>query len=110
MSLSKAIKTKDKDLLKKVVDQAVSIYKAEQPDEVSVETAYGRMPVSMVVNIDKKAYWVLAIEAYTQLARQMQSMPANLDRRVETAKAIALNPILRSLTADVSNSNSDGLL
>lgn len=106
MSLSKAITNKDKKLLREVVDKAVSIYGAKQPAEPSIETVNGPMQVSMAVGIDKKAYWVLAIQAYTEIVNT--PLPSKGDDQVEIAKLIAGNEVLRALTAKPKKTN--GLL
>lgn len=98
MSLSKAIQTKDKTLLKQVVADARAIYKAKKPKEPQVETCNGPMDISMAVSIDKKAFWVLAVQAYTEIVNTPISKKA--DKQVEIAKLIATNAILRSITKD----------
>jgi len=97
MSLSKAIATKDKKLLSEVVNKAVSIYGAKQPEEPTIETPYGPMQVSMVIGIDKKSYWQLAIQEYTDIANT--PLEDGCDEQVEIAKLIANNATLRALTA-----------
>jgi len=106
MSLSTAITKKDKKLLTEVVNKAVSIYGAKQPAEPSIETVNGPMQVSMAVGIDKKAYWVLAIQAYTEIVNT--PLQDGCDEQVEIAKLIANNATLRAITAEPKKSK--GLL
>lgn len=110
MSISKAIAKKDKDLLKETVEKAVKVYNyTVSKEEPIIETAYGPMEVSMAAAIDKKTFWFIATQTYTEISKEVRFIHSNADKDVEIAKLIASNPTLRALVDD-SKQNSNGLL
>ena len=108
MSISKAIINKDKHQLKAAVEEAVKIYKAEMPDVPKVETIHGPMDVTMAAAIDEDIYWGEVIRAYYQITTKCESIDKKDDRRVEIAKLVATNAILRNLTSDNSTVYAGG--
>lgn len=99
MSISLAIQKKDKELLKQTVAKAVKAYKAKKPEVPQVETCNGPMDLTMAVAVDKKQFWVHAIQAYTEIVNT--PIEEGADKEVEIAKLIASNPTLRALTDDI---------
>lgn len=106
MSLSTAIQNKDIKELKATVESAVKIYEAGLPSEPSVDTVYGDTPISMIFDEDTK--WALAIQQYVCITNKVKNLPAEADKKVETAKLIATNPVLRHLVQE--SKSTDGLL
>lgn len=100
-TIKQAIKAKNLGLLKEAVDANVTIYGAEMPEEPSVETIHGDMKVSLL--FDKKSIWLTVIGAYTEILQAVESIPKKADRKVEIAKLVANNGVLRHLTSDVSS-------
>ena len=99
MSISKAIQEKNFDLLKETVDQAVKIYNAAMPDEAAamVNTVHGDIPASML--FDDESKWVTVTAQYVIIANAVKALPKGVDEKIETAKIIASNAILRHITA-----------
>jgi len=99
MSISKAIQDKDFNLLKDTVDSAVKIYNAAMPDEAAamVNTVHGNIPASML--FDDESKWVTVIAEYVTIANAVKALPKGVDEKIETAKIIANNAILRHITA-----------
>ena len=98
MSISQAIQNKDKKLLKDTVLAAVKVYGAKRAkEEEQVTCVNGSMDMSMVVAIEKKAYWKLAVTAYTAIVNQAKNISKDADKDVEIAKLIASNNVLRTL-------------
>lgn len=109
MSISKAIQDKDFGLLKETVDSAVKIYNAAMPDEAAamVNTVHGDVPASML--FDDESKWVTVIAQYVIIANAVKALPKGVDEKIETAKIIANNAILRHITAG-STTTKGGLL
>ena len=107
MSISKAIKDKNFDELKKSVDAAVKIYEAAIPKDVDIDTVHGSVPSGML--FDDESKWMTVIGAYTTIVNEVSRLPEGVDKKVETAKLIATNAILRNITTD-SVGTEDGLL
>jgi len=99
MSISKAIQTKDFELLAETVDNAVKIYNAAMPDEAKamVNTVHGNIPASML--FDDESKWMTVIGEYVEIANAVKALPKGCDEAIETAKIIANSAILRHITA-----------
>lgn len=106
-TLSEAIQSKDQEALKEVVDRAKAIYKAAPGEEPIVETVYGELPFSAILDNDTK--WELCSIAYAQIITEAKHIPKELDQRVEIAKLIATNPTFQAMSG-TSTSNSIDLL
>jgi len=107
MSISKAIREKNKQLLRETVAKAVKKYNAAKPEVPQVETCNGPMDLTMAVAVDKKQFWVHAIQAYTEIVNT--PIAKGDDKEVEVAKSIASNAVLRAL-ADKPENKDGGLL
>ena len=107
MTLGKAIAKKDMEAVKEVVKLATAFYNVERPDEPMIETVYGVMPVSSV--FDKKTKWQLITAAYAEIVNAASRFDSAVDVKIETAKLIATNGILRNLV-DPQPKNDSGLL
>ena len=57
------------------------------------------MYASMAAAIDKKSFWIMVTQAYTEIVNTPIANGA--DTEVEIAKLITSNPTLRALTDDV---------
>ena len=101
MKFSEAIKTQDINGLTEVVDRAVAIYGATQPEEPEVETVYGPTLFSAV--IDDESRWQLAALAYVEVITEAKHIPEGCDKKVEVAKLIATHPVLRAMTGTSLN-------
>ena len=107
MSLSEAIKKKDLNLLEKTVVKAVKIYDAEKPAEVVVDTAFGSLPFSSLWDDDTK--WAVITAAYATILQEVAAIPKKADTKIETAKIIATNAVMRNVSSTTSASD-DGLI
>jgi len=107
MSLSTAIKTKNLELLEKTVAKAVKIYDADKPAEVVVDTAFGSLPFSSLWDDDTK--WAVITAAYATILQEVATIPAKADAKVETAKIIATNAVMRNVSSTTPASD-DGLI
>ena len=103
MSISKAIKTQDLELLKETVEKAVEVYGAALPDEekAMVNTIHGDMPISMI--FDNETKWAVVTGEYVRIANAVKALPKGCDEAIETAKIIANSAILRHATSDVTS-------
>ena len=103
MSISKAIKTQDLELLKETVEKAVEVYGAALPDEekAMVNTIHGDMPISMI--FDDETKWAVVTGEYVKIANAVKELPKGCDEAIETAKIIANSAILRHATSDVTS-------
>ena len=109
MSLSKAIKKQDFKKLTEAVEAAVAVYGAGMPTtEPKVETAYGQVPVSMLIDEDSK--WATVTAEYVAITDAVTAIPKKADRKIEIAKLIANNAVLRCIVSESSASNGEGLL
>jgi len=99
MSISKAIQEKDFNLLKETVNNAVKIYNAAMPDEAAamVNTVHGDIPASML--FDDESKWMVITSEYVTISNTVKALPKGVDEKIETAKIIANNAILRHITA-----------
>ena len=106
MSISKAIKTQDLELLKATVEKAVEVYGAALPDEAKaiVNTIHGDMPISMI--FDDETKWAVVTGEYVIIANAVKALPKGCDEAIETAKIIANSAILRHVTSSVQSTNS----
>ena len=106
MSISKAIKTQDLELLKATVEKAVEVYGAALPDEAKaiVNTIHGDMPISMI--FDDETKWAVVTGEYVRIANAVKALPKGCDEAIETAKIIANSAILRHVTSSVQSTNS----
>ena len=106
MSISKAIKTQDLELLKATVEKAVEVYGAALPDEAKamVNTIHGDMPISMI--FDDETKWAVITGEYVRIVNPVKALPKGVDEKVETAKIIANSAILRHVTSSVQSTNS----
>ena len=100
MSISKAIKTQDLELLKETVEKAVEVYGAALPDEAKamVNTIHGDMPISMI--FDDETKWAVITGEYVKVVNAVKALPKGVDEAVETAKIISNSAILRHVTSD----------
>ena len=105
-SISNAIKNRDLEELKEVVDSQVKIYGAALPDEAAamVNTVHGDMPISMIFDDDTK--WAVVTGEYVKIVNAVKALPKGVDEVVETAKIIANSAMLRHITATATNTNS----
>ena len=103
MSISKAIKTQDLELLKETVEKAVEVYGAALPDEekAMVNTIHGDMPISMI--FDDETKWAVVTGEYVRIANDVKALPKGCDEAIETAKIIANSAMLRHATSDVTS-------
>ena len=103
MSISKAIKTQDLELLKETVEKAVEVYGAALPDEekAMVNTIHGDMPISMI--FDDETKWAVVTGEYVKIANAVKELPKGCDEAIETAKIIANSAILRHAASDVTS-------
>ena len=106
MSISKAIKTQDLELLKATVEKAVEVYGAALPDEAKamVNTIHGDMPISMI--FDDETKWAVITGEYVRIVNAVKALPKGVDEKVETAKIISNSAILRHVTSSVQSTNS----
>ena len=106
MSISKAIKTQDLELLKATVEKAVKVYGAALPDEAKamVNTIHGDMPISMI--FDDETKWAVITGEYVRIVNAVKALPKGVDEKVETAKIIANSAMLRHVTSSVQSTNS----
>ena len=106
MSISKAIKTQDLELLKATVEKAVEVYGAALPDEskAMVNTIHGDMPISMI--FDDETKWAVVTGEYVRIANAVKALPKGCDEAIETAKIIAKSAIFRHVTSSVQSTNS----
>ena len=106
MSISKAIKNKDTNLLSETVAKAMKVYNASKPAEPTVPDMEGiEVPFSMVW--DNKTKWQLVRSEYSKIANAMANLPKAVDRKVEEAKLIAANPYFRHMS---TKAKTEGLL
>jgi len=105
MSLSIAIKTKDLKVLEETVAKAVKIYAAEKPAEVNVDTIHGSLPFSSLWDEDTK--WAVITAAYAEILQQVSSIKKGLDTRVETARIIAMNAVMRNVSSKTESGKDD---
>lgn len=102
MSIRTALQTQDIKELTATVESAVKIYGGAMPKEPQVETAFGYMPLSAVY--DEETKWCLVSVAYAELTQKVANLPEGSDVKVETAKLISNNAVLRHLaTPTVAN-------
>lgn len=101
MTFSTAISTKDLAGLKEVVARATEIYSATAGNEPTVETVYGELPFSAILDIETK--WELCACAYAEVLTASRYISEDADKKVEVAKLIATNPTLRAMTGEASN-------
>jgi hypothetical protein len=107
MSLSESIKNRDMAELVKTVDKAVKIYGADAPAPLPVETVHGALPFTAV--FDEETKWSVITGAYAEIVQASARIPEGAPKKVEIAKLIATNPVLRNLTKTTAASD-DGLL
>lgn len=109
MSLSKSIGTRDLELLVKTVASAVKIYNTAKPEETIVDTVHGGIPFSSIWDEDTK--WSVIESAYASIIQAVGKIPKNSDVKIETAKIIATNAIMRNVTVEPTAASSEsGLL
>jgi hypothetical protein len=101
MKLIEAVRKKDKAAVKKIVDKAVKVYQAAEPEPQIVDTVYGDLDVRM---LDKKSKWQVANTALVDIMNAVKCIPEGADRKVETAKIIATSQ-LRILFDDIDSGN-----
>jgi hypothetical protein len=101
MTFSQAISKKELKGLKEVVARATKIYNAECGEEPYVNTVYGDLPFSAV--LDEETKWQLCAVAYADVLRESKYIEEGLDKRVEVAKLIATNPTLRAMVSDTTS-------
>jgi len=106
MSIKVAIQNRDEKLLVEDVNKAVEIYASAVPAEVKVNTVFGEVPFSLLVDEDSK--WNTITAAYVEVTQKVEALPKGVDRKVEIAKLIATNPVLRNVGS--SSNSSDDLL
>jgi len=106
MTLRNAIEKRSIKGLVEVVDKAVSIYKAECPKDVSINTAYGAIPSALL--IDEESKWQTITAEYVDILNAAERISDTLDKDVEIAKLIATSPILRNVGC--KSSKDGGLL
>jgi len=107
MSIRIAITEKNWDTLEQTVKSALSIYNQALPAEPKVETVHG--PCSISLLLDDADKWQFVTMAYMDISEAVAKIPESLDTRVETAKLIGANGILRHLTLQ-SKSADNSLL
>lgn len=107
MGLGEAIKNRDMDALIKTVNAAVKIYGADAPAALPVETVHGALPFTAVFDEDTK--WSVITGAYASIVQASARVAESPAKKVEVAKLIATNPVLRNLSATTTPS-TDGLL
>lgn len=108
MSLKAAIQAKDEAAVVKAVEKAVKIYGADAPDEAILNSAYGDVPFSLVFDEDTK--WAAVTAAYVEVTQAVARIPKGADVKVETAKIIAQNKVLRSVGTTGAAGDASGLL
>lgn len=107
MSLKTAIQNKDMKELKETVAKAVSIYNAALPAESKsmVETVHGEVPASMLFDEDTK--WNVITSQYVIITNAVNALPKDCDLKIETAKIVASNAILRHIVEETKASDDD---
>ena len=105
ITLGKAIAKRNLEGVKAVVNKAVERYNAEKPDEPEIDTVYGCVPLSAV--FDKKTKWQLITASYANIVSAAAHISKKKDRKVEVAKLIAEDPILRNIVDPGKNNNGD---
>lgn len=106
MSLSTAISNRDFAELEKTVKEATKIYAAAKPESVSIDTVHGTLPLTAIFDEDTK--WAVITAAYADIVQRVSKLPAGSDTKVETAKLIATNAVLRNISEPATK--GDGLL
>ena len=101
MTFSKAIQTKDLTGLTEVVARAAKIYNGSSLIEPDVETVYGNLPFSAV--LDEETRWQLCAIAYSEILTLMSMIPAEADAKVEAAKLITTNATLQAMCNTTNN-------
>ena len=104
-TFSSVISAKDLDGLKEVVARATKIYNGEAGEEPIVETVYGAVPLTSILDIDTR--WELCSCAYMEILTEAKYISDTADQKVEVAKLIATNATLRAMTGDTSNGIDD---
>ena len=107
MGLASAIKNRDMEDLKETINAAVEIYKQELPDEAKsmVNTVHGDMPISMIFDEDTK--WNVITSQYVIITNAVNALPKDCDLKIETAKIVASNAILRHIVEETKASDDD---
>jgi len=100
MTFSQAIQTKDLVGLKEVVERAKKIYNGSSLFEPEVETTYGVLPFSAVLEEDVR--WTLCSIEYANILTAMQCLPESADQKVEAAKLITTNPTLKAMVSSTN--------
>jgi len=101
MKFSEAIQTKDINGLKGVMERASALYNTSAKEEPIIETVYGSLPFSAVLDIDTR--WQLVAVAYAEIMTAAGYIDETADRKVEVAKLISNNPTLRAMTQETTN-------
>ncbi len=101
MKLIEAVRRKDKDAVLKIVNKAVKVYQAAEPEAKTTNTVYGDLDVRM---LDKKSKWQIANAELVRIMNAVKCIPDGADKKVETAKIIATSQ-LRVLFNDIDSGN-----
>ena len=101
MKLVKAVRTKNKKAVQAIVNRAVAIYNAEEPEALRANTVFGDMDVR---SLDTKSKWQIATSELASIMQQVECISSDEDNKVETAKIIATSQ-LRILFEDFESDN-----
>jgi predicted Zn-dependent protease len=101
MKLIEAVRKKDKAAIQKIVNKAVKVYQASEPEPETANTVFGELDVRM---LDKKSKWQIANATLVNIMNAVKCIPEGADRKVETAKIIATSQ-LRILFDDIDSGN-----
>lgn len=106
-ALKSALAQRDLDALTKIVEGALKVYAAGMPAEPKIDTAFGKMALGLIFDEDTK--WQQITAEFTVICTDLDCIPADADEKVERAKIIATNPVLRHVTAVPASVNTDEL-
>jgi len=98
--IKEAVKTY-KDSLKNAIDNDEVVTSAGKPQEATVDTVHGEIPLSMVFDEDSK--WDVITGAYvgvlSEVAEYQKSNPSQEELHNFVAKTIATNSVFRTLAS-----------
>ena len=106
MTLSNAIKGKDLEGLKTAMANAMGIYKAGEPTDYTIDTVYGEISLASGL-LDEATLWELAMGELVGILTKASSIPDNADKRVEVAKLITSNAVLRGMVSEIEPVEGD---
>lgn len=106
-ALKGALAQRDQDALTKIVEGALKVYAAGMPAEPKIDTAFGKMALGLVFDEDTK--WQQITAEFTGICADLDCISSDDDDKIERAKIIATNPVLRHVTAVPVSVDTDEL-